>query len=306
MKKKTYILLTVIITVIASLLWLPVQAEEKKVFFKGEIPDFSEDTAVMDLYVAPLMSADSMLLKIGDKTMLIDSGTTSGYRDVLQMLQDLNVTRLDYFFNTHPHDDHLGGIQGLLKSIEIGEVLTRFPADYKQIPLQKNIMKRILDAGIPVTEIGNRTEMEFAGAHLTFFWHENIKDTLNNRSCMLNIRFGNCTLLLTADVENNAVQDKLVSEFPDLMKADVLKYPHHGLSKASLNFIDAVDPEIAFINTGFYDSKNGQKTLNKRDIPYTFSTWGVIHFSTDGNCWITEHLLKEQSVNNPERFGTLF
>ena len=67
--------------------------------------------------------ADSFLLIQDGKTALIDCGTRYDGDEILAFLSSLNITRLDYVFGTHPHDDHMGGMLEVIQGIEVGKLV---------------------------------------------------------------------------------------------------------------------------------------------------------------------------------------
>lgn len=66
----------------------------------------SED-AVMYLTMIDVGQADSFLIVQDGKTALVDCGTRSTGEDVVEHLKNIGITKLDYVFGTHPHDDHM-------------------------------------------------------------------------------------------------------------------------------------------------------------------------------------------------------
>lgn len=53
--------------------------------------------------------ADGILIRNQDKVMLIDAGTNEAGKMVVNYLQNLGITKIDYLIGTHPHEDHIGG-----------------------------------------------------------------------------------------------------------------------------------------------------------------------------------------------------
>jgi competence protein ComEC len=70
----------------------------------------------------------------------------------------------------------------------------------------------------------------------------------NSRSIVLRVIDPNGTMLLTGDVDE-AAQQRLL-ERPDVLRADVLKVPHHGGATNAEGFLDAVDPRVAVVSVG--------------------------------------------------------
>ena len=64
---------------------------------------------------------DSILLACGDETMLIDGGPVEEGQFLVSRLNRLDVTGLTYVINTHPDEDHCGGLAA---------VLAKYPAEH--------------------------------------------------------------------------------------------------------------------------------------------------------------------------------
>ena len=97
-------------------------------------------------------------------------------------------------------------------------------------------------------------------------------------------KMAECSVLLTADVENE-VQPKL-AELYDL-KADILKYPHHGTVILHNDFLRDVDPEYVVFTHGTKNTLDAQRQLVRFGYDrMAFATWGLITLQTDGHKWI--------------------
>ena len=71
----------------------------------------------------------------------------------------------------------------------------------------------------------------------------------NDDSLVLELRYGNVSMLLTGDI-GREVEQQLIPTL-DLLPTVVLKVAHHGSATSSaLSFIDRVHPAIALIGVG--------------------------------------------------------
>ena len=284
-----------ILCLLAIALALPLTAlgeGTQRVFMEGETEPFPEDAELLTVRVCPLLGADAMLLTLGEHTMLIDAGKKSQYDDVFGMLQDAGLTAVEYALNTHPHSDHAGCIKPLLEQgFGIGTFITFFPYDYGdsgQAVIQKSTIQALEAAGVPIVTMKTEDTIPFGSALLTVYRMPDERfvemSDCNNRSAMLMIRYGECSILLAADVENE-VQPKL-AEMYDL-KADILKYPHHGTVILHNDFLKDVDPEYVVFTHGTKNTLDAQKQLIRFGYDrMTFATWGLITMQTDGQKWI--------------------
>jgi len=67
--------------------------------------------------------ADSIFIQLPNtKTMIIDAGNNDDGVPVVNYITSLGVTRIDYVIGTHPHEDHIGGLDVVINSFEIGKI----------------------------------------------------------------------------------------------------------------------------------------------------------------------------------------
>jgi competence protein ComEC len=66
--------------------------------------------------------ADSILIQQGSSSMLIDAGNNLDSELVRNYISKQGITKLDYIVGTHPHEDHIGGLDHIIDSFEIGKI----------------------------------------------------------------------------------------------------------------------------------------------------------------------------------------
>ena len=286
-----------LICILLVLVLLPVCSlteEARKVFREEETDPFPEDAQLLTLTVCPLLGADCMLLTYGEHSMLVDVGKETQTKTVLEMLQNAGVESVESFFSTHPHGDHIGGLIPLIEGgLQVGTFYTVFPHDYVERKTAKHYMRDTLrllaEKEIPVVDLKTGDTVPFGDVKLTVI---RMPDELinplrncNEMSAMLKVEYGDCSLLLTADVEPTVVSQLLFAENYDL-KVDILKYPHHGISYIRQEFLDNADPEYVFFTHSASDTKRAQRFLARNGYTWmNFATWGPIICKTDGKKW---------------------
>jgi hypothetical protein len=94
---------------------------------------------------------------------------------------------------------------------------------------------------------------------------------------------------------------------PEVLKADILRYPHHGKLGMWDPLFAAVSPSLAIITNVMrgIDLKESTKYLGYKHTPtaYTNMSEYVIHLRTDGNHWLCElvpFVLPAQPSASPE------
>ena len=267
---------------------------DQKVYRVGEGTPFAEGTETFDLYVCPLLGADSMLLTCGGQNMLVDMGKANDYEIIRGVLEDQGIDHIDIAFNTHPHTDHLGSMIQILRDYSVGQFMTGFDDDYTADEVvQRSTVKAVRAAGVPVVRIEDGDTFTLGGARMTVIRQTKYMYTVPNPnpfSAMLMVEYGDCRLLLCADVVQNA--QLYIAQTHDL-KADIIKWPHHGLNKVYREFMENADPAYAFITHGYMNTMEAQAQLNQYGIPHDFATWGVIHLSANGEYWLVDQQLNE-------------
>ncbi len=183
------------------------------------------------------------------KTMLIDSGEGKYYDDINEFLTGRGVATLDVVIATHPHSDHIGGMQNIIQDYSIG-------AFYMTDAVHTTAtFERMLDA---LEDNDIAVYQAAAGAEPFIEWDSDVEvrilspfedadyKDLNDESIMISLKYGDTSILFTGDAENGA-ENIAMSRLPaSLFKADVLKLGHHGSSTSSGEaFLNAVSPKIA-------------------------------------------------------------
>ncbi len=75
------------------------------------------------LDVGPSDGDSILIISPGGKSVLIDAGDAGKGKVVLDALKRYNVQQLDYFVATHPHPDHIGGADEVIKATKVLNVI---------------------------------------------------------------------------------------------------------------------------------------------------------------------------------------
>ena len=188
---------------------------------------------------------DSILLSCGDETMLIDGGPVEEGQFLVSRLNRLDVTGLTYVVNTHPDEDHCGGLAAVLAKYPAGHVYSSVAAYTTKV--FSNVVKYTEEQGrqIEVPETG--THWGLGSATVTVIGPVQEYSDPNNGSLVLRVDYGETSFLFTGDMEQKAEGDLLESGAD--VRADVLKAGHHGSPTSSSEaFLTAVQPSVAIIS----------------------------------------------------------
>jgi competence protein ComEC len=86
-------------------------------------PASGGELRVLVLDVGPVNGDSILIVSPTGKTVLIDAGDTGKGKVILEALKRNNIQQLDYLVATHPHPDHMGGTDEVMKAIKVLNVI---------------------------------------------------------------------------------------------------------------------------------------------------------------------------------------
>lgn len=237
-------------------------------FDQGREMDLWQKNDTLRVFCIPVGAQDCYFITCEGHAMVLDCAGVGREPtpDLLFRLCDaLGVTRLDIAFNTHPHRDHINGFAELLSKIPADEYLSTFPLDSDKY--QRQLIHQLRELSIPIRVCEAGEVLKLGSAQLETYRYMGTKNT-NDRSMVVHIRYGDRSILFTADIGLTA-QRVLATENAEHFKSDILKLPHHGVGGISPQLLDAVSPELCFVSNGptSRDVKLQKTAVLKRNIP---------------------------------------
>lgn len=251
--KKSYIFIVLFfLLLIVSYLLFKNEIISEDIFLsdKKYIPDLSENEA--EICFIDLWQSESILIKTNGKAVLIDAGEI-GYGDEIKaFLKSRNVKSIDLFVLTHPHSDHIGSAEDVIRDFNVKEVLMPDIPDESQptVRLYEGLLYSIEKEKVKLTFASPGMAYDLGGAVFEILGPVSDYGTdYNNWSIVSKFTIGEKSFLFTGDQETEAESDLLNSGAD--VSCNVLKVGHHGSSNSSSSvFLNKASPEYAVILCG--------------------------------------------------------
>ena len=186
----------------------------------------------------------SVVVQTKNKTMLYDTGArfanggTVAASVVLPWLRHYGIRRLDYLVISHADNDHIGGLDDVMKAVGVAETHTSVEKLWGDTAFDCSKLPPFAVDGV---------RMEYLNAGKRY-------ESANNQSCVLKLSALGGSFLLNGDIEKLPEGD-LVETYQEQLNSDVMLVPHHGSKTSSRPvFINAVAPRDVVISSGFLNS----------------------------------------------------
>ena len=283
-KRVVEVILSIIFISIISVLGLGKINEIKPDYQENVILEGNADN-FLKIYFFDVGQADSILITHNNENILIDAGTNEMGTTVVKKLQDLGITKLNYVIGTHPHEDHIGGLDDVIQNFEIEHIY--MPKVQTNTKTFEEVLDAVIDKGMQIEtpNVGDGFAIGEVNCEImqcgTGTKEE--QENLNLSSIVLRATYKEQSYLFMGDSEKENEQARKWE------KTNVLKVGHHGSSTStSEEFLKQVSPQIAIISVG-KDNNYGHpsdeiiKRLEQEGISiYRTDEKGTIVITSDG------------------------
>jgi competence protein ComEC len=266
----------------------------------------------------------TLIVTPAGQSMLVDTGWSDFDGRDAQRISDAakqaGVTKLDYVWITHYHNDHVGGVPALLQKMKVGtfidhgdnqehtqQVDALYAAYQKAIDGSKHIVikpgDRVPLKGVTVEALaanGEHIAKPLPGAgqpnpNCGSDPEAPVDPTENARSAGFLLTYGKFRFLDLGDLTKKK-EIALVCPNNPIGTVDVYLTTHHGLYQSnSKAIVDAVQPRVAIMNNGAKKGGSPAAWQIVHDSPRLEDLW-QLHYSIEG---AAQHNTSEQLIANP-------
>ena len=207
-----------------------------------QVSILESETSNAQIHFINTGNSDAILIIKDNKAALIDGGDNDDEDLVSSYIKKQGISELEYVFATHPHADHIGGLDEVAREIKInnlyvsnGEAESKTYRDFINAASSKGLYQSVPLLG---------SKFNLASSTFEVLSVANTNDP-NNNSIVLLYTNGEDKILLMADAELEIEKNLNIGDI------DLLKVGHHGShSSSSKSFIDKIKPEYAVILVG--------------------------------------------------------
>ncbi len=229
--------------------------------------------------------ADSIFIELpNNETMLIDAGNSVDGNDIIKYIKDKGYSTVNYLIATHPHADHIGGMNTVVEGLDIKSVYmprathtTKTYEDLLTTIQTKGLKIKTAKAGVSIIN-ANELAIDIVAPN-----NDKYED-LNDYSAVIKLKYKENSFLFTGDAES-----KSESQITANIDVDVLKVGHHGSNTStSNNFLTKTSPKYAVVSVGIgnkygHPASDTLDKLNKSGIQiFRTDEVGTIIFTSDG------------------------
>ncbi len=161
--------------------------------------------------------ADCILIRNNNKNMLIDAGNNADGEKLVKYLKGLGITKFDVLVGTHPHEDHIGGLDNVISNFDIGKIY--MPNVLTTTATFEDVLDAIEDKNLKIVAPKINDTFSMGDCNFKVLSVGNNSNDLNSCSIVLKLEFGDNDYIFMGDAESENENQMLYKD----IQADVLK-----------------------------------------------------------------------------------
>lgn len=242
---------------------------------------------------------DAVLLRLTNGShILVDAGPKAfgydaGKKVLVPFLRRHGISRLDAVVLSHPHSDHIGGLEAVMEAMEVKVIYEADTAVASQ--LHGRLRRAAAQFGVPLATAQRGDNISPDPNSRVYVVHPGVENRgsreVNNASVCLKVVIGRTSMFFSGDAEGEA-ESEMTRRYGRFLTSDILKTGHHGSSTSSgSQFLDSITPKIALISVGeknkFGHPSPGVIRLfqNRNTTVLRTDQQGAIVLESDGSRW---------------------
>lgn len=203
------------------------------------------DENTLNVYFIDVGQADSILLENKGHYMLIDAGNNEDGPKLVNYFNEQGIKEFDYVVGTHAHEDHIGGMDDIIKNFKIDNFY--MPDAITTTKTFEDVLDALEETNVTFQTPKVNQTFNLQDTTITTLSVTADEKNLNDTSIVLKVKHGTNTFLFMGDASTKIEKNLLNKD----IKSDVLKVGHHGSRySTSLEFLKKVSPEYAVISVG--------------------------------------------------------
>jgi competence protein ComEC len=216
----------------------------------------------------PVSDGAAVMVADDDDAVLVDAGRYR--RESSLLLSETGRRRLRAVIASHTDEDHIGGIDQILRSLEVERFI--LPVWMMAQPQVVPLLRSARRSNVLVQPVASGSALSLGSVDFAILWPPARQPprSENERSLVARVRIDGGSALCTADI-GATTESRLARSFP--LQIGVLIVPHHGGRRStSAAFLAAVSPSVALIpaalgNTHGHPHAEVLHRLEDRGIP---------------------------------------
>lgn len=194
----------------------------------------------LDVHTLDVGQGLAMVLQTEHRTLVFDTGPayrgggSSAERVILPFLESRGIRRIDRLVVSHADEDHAGGVELLLRELEVGDILAG----------------EALPGDLPHRLCRRGEHWHWDGVDFRILHPADGSEDGNDASCVLEAASGPVRTLLTGDIGGRV--ERRLAGGGELRPVALVQVPHHGSrTSSSTGFVTALGAQSAVVSAGY-------------------------------------------------------